>query len=185
MRPTYLQVQATDALSGVLRAFDTSIMEHNNMPCPHSLRRKMYGSTWSIPTNADGPHEIEFPAQDRQGNVFSPRDFSALMRTQTRRSWTFKRRTPVRKDPFKKLMPRPDPHLSNVSATLNGSSYVSGTPITGEGDYELVVSAADVCGHATTTTRNFLIDQTAPVISVTGVTDAAYIHHPTLRRNGR
>src|SRR5690606_31241183 len=51
------------------------------------------------------------------------------------------------------------------TATLNDAPYVSGTPITEEGKYELVVS--DAAGNETVI--NFIIDKTAPF--VTGIED--------------
>ncbi|SFI17485.1 DUF5050 domain-containing protein, partial [Parapedobacter indicus] len=54
------------------------------------------------------------------------------------------------------------------TATLNGEPYVSGTPITEEDEYELVVT--DAAGNETTV--NFAIDKTAPVVE--GVEDGAY-----------
>src|SRR5690606_21840967 len=59
------------------------------------------------------------------------------------------------------------PMFNEVTATLNGEPYVSGTPITEEGEYELVVM--DEAGNQTTVI--FTIDKTAPVVE--GVTDRA------------
>ena len=47
---------------------------------------------------------------------------------------------------------------------MNGSDYISGTVITGEGTYELIVM--DLAGNATGVT--FTIDTTAPIITVNG-----------------
>jgi hypothetical protein len=54
------------------------------------------------------------------------------------------------------------------TATLNGVPFASGTLVTAEGDYTLVVT--DLAGNVTTV--HFTIDKTNP--SVTGVTDGAY-----------
>ena len=54
--------------------------------------------------------------------------------------------------------------------TLNGSPYVSGTPVTAEGAYTLVATASDAAGNTTTVTVAFAIDLTAPAITVTGAT---------------
>ncbi|MFJ7952517.1 S-layer homology domain-containing protein [Lysinibacillus sp. NPDC096418] len=57
------------------------------------------------------------------------------------------------------------PIFNEGTATLNGATFISGTEIDQDGDYELVVT--DAVGNVTTV--NFMIDQTAP--SVTGVSD--------------
>lgn len=54
------------------------------------------------------------------------------------------------------------------TATLNGKPYTSGTPITTDGAYTLVVT--DQAGN--TTTHTFTIDRTAPL--VTGVTNGTF-----------
>jgi hypothetical protein len=57
---------------------------------------------------------------------------------------------------------------SPVSATLNGAEYISGTPISTDDSYTLVVTDA----ATNVTTVNFTIDKTPPV--VIGVTDGSY-----------
>jgi lactocepin len=57
-----------------------------------------------------------------------------------------------------------------VTATLNGKAY-KGEEITVGGEYELIVSATNLAGNASTYKVNFTIDNTAPVITVTGVED--------------
>ncbi|MBK1442817.1 hypothetical protein JHJ32_22685, partial [Parapedobacter sp. ISTM3] len=54
------------------------------------------------------------------------------------------------------------------TATLNGEPFTSGTEITDEGEYTLVVT--DEAGNSTTV--SFTVDKTAPV--VTGVADGGY-----------
>jgi hypothetical protein len=60
------------------------------------------------------------------------------------------------------------------SATLNGSAFVSGTTVSAEGVYVLVVT--DLANNVTTV--NFTIDTTAPV--VTGVSDGTYYNSERL-----
>ncbi|GKU78210.1 S-layer homology domain-containing protein [Paenibacillus sp. L3-i20] len=61
------------------------------------------------------------------------------------------------------------PAFTEGTATLNGKAFTSGTAISAEGDYVLIVK--DTAGNATTV--KFTIDKTAPV--VTGITnDARY-----------
>ncbi len=58
--------------------------------------------------------------------------------------------------------------FSEGTATLNGLTYISGTPIEAEGVYTLIVT--DLANNVTTIT--FTIDKTPP--EVTGVTDGSY-----------
>jgi RHS repeat-associated protein len=55
---------------------------------------------------------------------------------------------------------------ATVVATLNGSSYSSGTTISNDGDYKLVATATDSFGHASSSEATFSIDRTAPVVKI-------------------
>lgn len=61
------------------------------------------------------------------------------------------------------------------SATLNGAPFVSGSTITAEGGYSLVVTASDTEGHSSTTTVSFAIDKTAPSLAFAGITEGAVL----------
>lgn len=60
------------------------------------------------------------------------------------------------------------------TATLNGATFVSGTVVSVEGNYILVVT--DLAGNKTTV--HFAIDKTAPVVA--GVTNTNYSYKPTI-----
>ncbi len=62
-----------------------------------------------------------------------------------------------------------DAHLNAVSATLNGVPFTSGTVVSAEGDYTLVVTATDRCGNSSPQTVKFTIDKAPPAITITGV----------------
>jgi urease beta subunit len=62
--------------------------------------------------------------------------------------------------------------FTETTATLNGAAYLSGTPITADDDYILIVT--DLAGNVTTI--NFTIDTTDPI--VTGVVDGSYYNDP-------
>ena len=64
-----------------------------------------------------------------------------------------------------------DKNLGTVSATLNGDSFSTGTAVSADGDYALVVTASDTAGNTSTKSVSFTIDATAPQISITGVSD--------------
>jgi subtilase family serine protease len=64
-----------------------------------------------------------------------------------------------------------DAHPASVNATLNGTPFSSGTVVSAEGDYTVLVTAIDQAGNSASKTAHFSIDRTAPVITVSGVTD--------------
>ena len=75
------------------------------------------------------------------------------------------------------------PTFTMGTGKLNGLTYISGTPITGNGNYTLVVT--NVAGNATTV--RFTIDNTKPVITLTSPTSGAVITNSnaiTFLRNG-
>jgi uncharacterized repeat protein (TIGR01451 family) len=62
-----------------------------------------------------------------------------------------------------------DAHLNAMTATLNGAPFTSGTALTADGDYALVITAMDTCGNSSSRTVRFTIDRTRPVITIAGV----------------
>jgi hypothetical protein len=67
-----------------------------------------------------------------------------------------------------------DDHLASVSLFLDGQPFSSGTPVTTDGQHELVVQAADRAGNQTLKTLRFTVDLTAPWISISGVTEGGF-----------
>jgi len=61
-----------------------------------------------------------------------------------------------------------DDNTAVVTKTLNGAAY-NGEEITAEGAYTLEVTAVDSVGNSSKAVINFIIDKTAPVITITGV----------------
>ncbi|MGL5084913.1 MAG: hypothetical protein ACRC68_04225, partial [Clostridium sp.] len=57
-----------------------------------------------------------------------------------------------------------------TKVTLNGEEY-NGNAITEEGNYELVVNSTDKALNVTEVKYNFVIDKTAPVVTVDGIID--------------
>jgi len=51
-----------------------------------------------------------------------------------------------------------------LTATLDGAAYVSGTPVTAEGSHTLSVTATDCASHSATRSFPFTIDRTPPAI---------------------
>ncbi|HET6352002.1 MAG TPA: cell wall-binding repeat-containing protein [Coriobacteriia bacterium] len=58
-----------------------------------------------------------------------------------------------------------------LSATLNGEPYVLGTQVLTDGVYRLVVTAIDDHGNSAMATIDFIIDRTAPAVSISGVAE--------------
>jgi hypothetical protein len=59
------------------------------------------------------------------------------------------------------------------SATLNGNPF-SIAPVTGEGSYTLTITAVDQAGNRSNKTVSFVVDKTAPVISVANIAENAF-----------
>ena len=60
-----------------------------------------------------------------------------------------------------------DDNLNITSITLNGNPFTSGTTISAGDTYVLVVQATDKAGNNANKTITFIIDKTAPVITIT------------------
>ncbi|MCG2826214.1 MAG: right-handed parallel beta-helix repeat-containing protein [Thermoplasmatales archaeon] len=67
-----------------------------------------------------------------------------------------------------------DLNLNTATITLNGEAFVSGTIITDEGDYVLIVQATDKAGNTASKSISFTIDKTDPIIDITGVANNTY-----------
>jgi hypothetical protein len=67
-----------------------------------------------------------------------------------------------------------DTNLDTSSITLDGQPYVSGTAITASGAHTLLVNAADKAGNTASKSVSFTVDNAAPTISITGITDGSY-----------
>ncbi|MCP4035392.1 MAG: hypothetical protein GY733_00520, partial [bacterium] len=62
----------------------------------------------------------------------------------------------------------------DAAITLNGAPYNSGDAISAPGIYQLAVNASDVAGNAASLAIAFVIDTTAPVISIGGVAENGF-----------
>lgn len=71
-----------------------------------------------------------------------------------------------------------DAHPAVVSATLDGSPFLSGSPVTAEGTHVLHVSATDTAGNASNATVTFTLDRTTPTIDLDAPADRAYLPGP-------
>lgn len=71
-----------------------------------------------------------------------------------------------------------DAHLATVSATLDGSRFVSGSPVSAEGTHVLHVSATDTPGNASSATVTFTLDRTTPTIDLDAPAEGSYRRDP-------
>lgn len=66
-----------------------------------------------------------------------------------------------------------DANPGTTTATMDGAAFTSGSTVSAQGQHTLVVTARDAATNQSQTTIVFTIDTTAPVITVTGVTQGA------------
>ncbi len=71
-----------------------------------------------------------------------------------------------------------DWHLVSQSATLNGVPVAYGTVVSAAGDYALEVSGTDRGGLISTREARFTVNPSAPVLTVTGVSDGLITSEP-------
>jgi hypothetical protein len=67
-----------------------------------------------------------------------------------------------------------DTYLKSSIVSLNGQPFASGTPVSADGEYVLTVSGEDEAGNSATQTIRFVVDKTAPEITITGAADSAH-----------
>ena len=62
--------------------------------------------------------------------------------------------------------------------TMDGQNWVTGTPVSAEGNHQLYVKVTDIAGNEAESRINFVVDKTVPQVSVTGLTDGCYYNVP-------
>jgi hypothetical protein len=163
--PVTLMFAATDANPG---ATATATLDGAPITSPHTL-------------NIEGPHTLVVNATDAAGNpaaavtrTFTIDNTAPTLTVTAPASGSFVR-GPV--TPTFSATDNFPP--ATVSATLDGNPFLSGTPINTEGSHTLVVNAVDRAGNAApAVTRTFILDNTAPVISVTAPAAGAFLRGP-------
>ncbi len=70
-------------------------------------------------------------------------------------------------NPVTPVVQATDLHLASTTTLLNGQPFTSGTTISDDGDYTLVVIALDRAGNRSQETRSFVVDRTAPTVAFT------------------
>lgn len=64
--------------------------------------------------------------------------------------------------------------------TVNGTPHTAGTAMIDEGAYTLAATATDCAGNTGTVTRSFIIDRSAPVVTIAAPLSGAVITTPTI-----
>jgi hypothetical protein len=163
--PVTITFAATDPNPG---ATATATLDGAAITSPHTL-------------NVEGPHTLVVNATDAAGNpaaavtrTFTIDNTAPTLTVTAPASGSFVR-GPV--TPTFSATDNFPP--ATVSATLDGNPFLSGTPINTEGSHTLVVNAVDRAGNAApAVTRTFVLDNTAPVISVTAPAAGAFLRGP-------
>src|SRR5581483_10505218 len=65
---------------------------------------------------------------------------------------------------------------ASVSATLNGTPFVSGTTLSADGAYSISATASDNAGHTATASATFSIDRTPPAVKIDSPAEGATIN---------
>lgn len=78
-----------------------------------------------------------------------------------------------------------DASVVEVTTTLDGAGYVSGTPVAADGEHLLVVLAEDVVGHRSERRVAFVIDSTAPLLTIIQPQAGALVTSPSIDVLGR
>ncbi|HYH98664.1 CARDB domain-containing protein [Hyalangium sp.] len=167
-------VRAVDTESGVASVHATSTGEPGSMDMDRASGTAFDG-LWSTQLSfPEGPNTLVFVATDHAGNtgqlsvtVFIDSEPPQVNVTGVTEGALF-RSAPV---PVVEAM---DNHLASVSLFLDGQPFSSGTPITTDGQHELVIQATDRAGNQTLKTLRFTVDLSAPWISISGVTEGGF-----------
>ncbi|NBB93713.1 MAG: hypothetical protein GVY32_11150, partial [Gammaproteobacteria bacterium] len=120
----------------------------------------------SIEALEEGPHEVRVRASDTAGNlsVSAPRAFT-VDDTPPEILVSGLSDGSLHNVPVAPEIGVTDAHLDQVTITLNGEAFTSGTTIDEEGAHLLQVVASDLAGNASQLTLQFELDFTAPEIA--------------------
>ncbi|WP_066020848.1 MULTISPECIES: Ig-like domain-containing protein [Clostridium] len=124
-----------------------------------------------LPYFHDGTYDLEAQGKDRAGNLSALYHLKFIVDTMapninvTSLTDNFYYNTSV--NPSISVT---DANLSYIKMLLNGSDYNLGE-ITNEGNYQLVIISKDKADNISEKTLTFVIDKTAPSISINGLTD--------------
>jgi len=161
--------EATDNLTGI-SAVGVTVDGGATLPLIN-----IGGSIWSASLVLDqGIHHLELIAADGAGNPTAPSVVDVDLDTEAPLlSVTGPDDDACIGEPTTIEFSADDPHLAEVSATLNGAPISTGHVVDVDGDHQLSVIAIDTCDRQTTNERQFTIDTATPEITIVGLDDGA------------
>ncbi len=163
--PIEVRARAADALSGV-----ESVRVHvDHDPTGVPLSDAGNG-LWTVAlTLDDGSHHLEVVARDAVGNETTPAAVDVdLDLAPPELTVTAPAPGECGADTVTLLFTAADPHLVELRAMLDGEPVASGVVVSADGDHQLRVDAEDACGRTATFSTHFVVDASAPVITVEG-----------------
>ncbi len=119
---------------------------------------------------AERDHELRATARDRAGNVANVTISFSIDQTAPALTVAGVTNGQCSATPLTPTFSATDAHLVSVAGKLNGAPFASGTAVSADGAYALAVDAVDAVSHTTSVNVAFIVDATAPAITVTGVT---------------
>ena len=173
---------ATDLLSGVRNVefqLDGRAWQGMTLSDPVSA-----GYAGVLPALADGAHQLSVRATDHSGNVSPPVQRSFVVDSLPPAIAISGVAESAYASPVTPSIVVTDLNLSVTHIRLDGSPYVSGTPVSQTGSHVLQVDAIDLAGNTASRTVRFSIqstagDTTAPVIDIRTPLAGAYLRRAT------
>ncbi|HYO77713.1 MAG TPA: Ig-like domain-containing protein, partial [Thermoanaerobaculia bacterium] len=114
------------------------------------------------PITADGTHLLVASAIDRAGNAATAQLTIVIDKSKPAVSIT-----DVPEITKAAVTPRITTTAGTLAATLNGNPFAIGSTIDAEGEYTLVATATDDRGNTSSASVTFIIDRTAPTVTLT------------------
>lgn len=142
---------------------------------PGSTSADLDGASWTdgAPITGDGPHTFRVQAVDAAGNEATATVHFTIDHGAPRITVTGIENATLYGHAVTPIVLVEDPHPGTQSVTLDGAPFVSGTPVSAEGEHALHAEATNAFGSRAQTDVSFAIDLAAPVIAIAGVEDGA------------
>jgi hypothetical protein len=123
----------------------------------------------------EGTYVMVATAADRAGNQRSATATVTIDRTAPTIALRGFAPGSVGRTPVTPVIDVEDANLDHVDATLNGAPFVSGTTISAQGAYALLVTALDRAGNRATASATFTIDTTPPPVTLGGFVEGMVV----------
>jgi len=136
---------------------------------------------YSLNGLSEGSHTVVFSATDEPGNTSNPNVTNFTVdNTGPILSVAGVEQGEYYSAPIVIDITAEDPYLQRLDIQLNDQPYSSGSIISADGDYRLVVEAEDTAGNASREIYLFAIDTVAAMIDVTGIAENGAYNHPVM-----